>query len=476
MDARLCYPALRIFHQGSQAVVQPLTDGAQAETLLIDLASGKVTLSPAKDALRGGSSVDSLGLLGICKLHTGLRECAEDARMDANIRAGQATEGCGGGAAAEGGGGVGVGVAQANIRAGQATEGCGGGAAAEIHGDFGKHGFFLARGGGVVERRQGGVIRTNCIDCLDRTNVVQGIVGRKGMGRGTGGGGGGGCSCSAGGTGHHGGTAGAGSPGLRGRINAAHGSKKRAAATLSRRHRTDSTGTPRANGPNSFVVRRSAESASTTSGSCRAAHGPLLLGLPPPQQPAAGDGAAAAAAAAAAGLAAATAAAGGMVAVVTGGGGGGGGWLVLPREARHDKGDAPEHAAALPLGALLQLPQRHGGGAAGALAQAGALGGAWVAGAGLAHQEGAAGGGGGSGGSGSDWGKRGAAAADAAAAATVDRAAVLRAVLSRVVMPLVLGLGLLGLVVSNGKHLVNKPQLCPQLAVTVQAAPKSKQA
>ncbi len=26
---------------------------------------------------------------------------------------------------------------------------------------------------GVVEQRQGGVIRTNCVDCLDRTNVVQ---------------------------------------------------------------------------------------------------------------------------------------------------------------------------------------------------------------------------------------------------------------------------------------------------------------
>jgi len=26
--------------------------------------------------------------------------------------------------------------------------------------------------------RQGGVFRTNCIDCLDRTNVVQGLLGR----------------------------------------------------------------------------------------------------------------------------------------------------------------------------------------------------------------------------------------------------------------------------------------------------------
>ncbi len=37
-----------------------------------------------------------------------------------------------------------------------------------------------------------------------------------------------------------------------------------------------------------------------------------------------------------------------------------------------------------------------------------------------------------------------------------------------------LGLGLLAFVVQNGKHLVNKPLLCPHLAVTVQVAKKSK--
>ncbi len=30
----------------------------------------------------------------------------------------------------------------------------------------------------TVSRRQSGVIRTNCIDCLDRTNVVQSVIGR----------------------------------------------------------------------------------------------------------------------------------------------------------------------------------------------------------------------------------------------------------------------------------------------------------
>jgi hypothetical protein len=32
-----------------------------------------------------------------------------------------------------------------------------------------------------VSKRQGGVHRTNCIDCLDRTNVVQGLLGRKAL-------------------------------------------------------------------------------------------------------------------------------------------------------------------------------------------------------------------------------------------------------------------------------------------------------
>lgn len=44
--------------------------------------------------------------------------------------------------------------------------------------DFQQHGYFRARGG-AVESRAGGVIRTNCIDCLDRTNVVQGLLARK---------------------------------------------------------------------------------------------------------------------------------------------------------------------------------------------------------------------------------------------------------------------------------------------------------
>lgn len=33
----------------------------------------------------------------------------------------------------------------------------------------------------IISREQNGVIRTNCIDCLDRTNVVQSVIGRNAM-------------------------------------------------------------------------------------------------------------------------------------------------------------------------------------------------------------------------------------------------------------------------------------------------------
>ncbi|CAH2057035.1 unnamed protein product, partial [Iphiclides podalirius] len=39
-------------------------------------------------------------------------------------------------------------------------------------------GYFLSRGGTVL-LRQGGVFRTNCVDCLDRTNVVQSMLARR---------------------------------------------------------------------------------------------------------------------------------------------------------------------------------------------------------------------------------------------------------------------------------------------------------
>lgn len=49
-----------------------------------------------------------------------------------------------------------------------------------------QQGFFLA----VLEsgsnrpsviRQQHGVVRTNCIDCLDRTNVVQGVIAQRAL-------------------------------------------------------------------------------------------------------------------------------------------------------------------------------------------------------------------------------------------------------------------------------------------------------
>ena len=45
-----------------------------------------------------------------------------------------------------------------------------------------QHGSFRTRGElGRVRSVQKGAIRTNCIDCLDRTNVVQGMLGRKAL-------------------------------------------------------------------------------------------------------------------------------------------------------------------------------------------------------------------------------------------------------------------------------------------------------
>ena len=46
--------------------------------------------------------------------------------------------------------------------------------------------------------------------------------------------------------------------------------------------------------------------------------------------------------------------------------------------------------------------------------------------------------------------------------------------LANVLVPLLMGAGMLALVVQNGKHLVNRPQLCPALAQTVLPPAKSK--
>lgn len=42
-------------------------------------------------------------------------------------------------------------------------------------------GYFLINGEGTVISEQEGVFRTNCIDCLDRTNVVQSLLARRSL-------------------------------------------------------------------------------------------------------------------------------------------------------------------------------------------------------------------------------------------------------------------------------------------------------
>lgn len=54
----------------------------------------------------------------------------------------------------------------------------------EIKDDFGNYGYFYcdpASSDGYVLQRQRGVFRTNCVDTLDRTNVVQGMLGKKAL-------------------------------------------------------------------------------------------------------------------------------------------------------------------------------------------------------------------------------------------------------------------------------------------------------
>ena len=49
----------------------------------------------------------------------------------------------------------------------------------QLKDDFRRDGFFREGSQADGQERQRGVVRTNCIDCLDRTNVVQGLLGRK---------------------------------------------------------------------------------------------------------------------------------------------------------------------------------------------------------------------------------------------------------------------------------------------------------
>ncbi|KAG1660814.1 hypothetical protein FOA52_010239 [Chlamydomonas sp. UWO 241] len=50
----------------------------------------------------------------------------------------------------------------------------------QISADFARHAFFMHGPKGMA-CKQRGVMRVNCIDCLDRTNVLQGVLGRKAL-------------------------------------------------------------------------------------------------------------------------------------------------------------------------------------------------------------------------------------------------------------------------------------------------------
>lgn len=51
----------------------------------------------------------------------------------------------------------------------------------EVDEDFQGHGFFARKADGGVQQLQKGVVRTNCLDNLDRTNVVQSLLGRRSL-------------------------------------------------------------------------------------------------------------------------------------------------------------------------------------------------------------------------------------------------------------------------------------------------------
>ncbi|OAY74332.1 Phosphoinositide phosphatase SAC8 [Ananas comosus] len=51
----------------------------------------------------------------------------------------------------------------------------------QIKEDFEKQGYFLVNAEGEILLEQSGIIRSNCIDCLDRTNVTQSFLARKSL-------------------------------------------------------------------------------------------------------------------------------------------------------------------------------------------------------------------------------------------------------------------------------------------------------
>jgi len=51
----------------------------------------------------------------------------------------------------------------------------------EVDDDFMKHGYFQRAADGTVTKLQKGTVRTNCMDNLDRTNVVQSLFARRSL-------------------------------------------------------------------------------------------------------------------------------------------------------------------------------------------------------------------------------------------------------------------------------------------------------
>ncbi|XP_057984195.1 phosphoinositide phosphatase SAC8 isoform X1 [Malania oleifera] len=51
----------------------------------------------------------------------------------------------------------------------------------QISEDFNKHGYFLVDAEGEILEEQRGIIRSNCVDCLDRTNVTQSYLAQKSL-------------------------------------------------------------------------------------------------------------------------------------------------------------------------------------------------------------------------------------------------------------------------------------------------------
>ena len=70
MESTFSYPALKIYSQGAQLVVQPSPASGATETLQVDLKSGALSVSKQPGPPQA-TAIDAMGLLGACKLYKG---------------------------------------------------------------------------------------------------------------------------------------------------------------------------------------------------------------------------------------------------------------------------------------------------------------------------------------------------------------------------------------------------------------------